>query len=138
DDAAGDRSPAWKRVTTFQGSSAATDSALRFHRSPGADCRMEKEVGATGKARRRRQTRQRRQGGKQMTANLVSATGTNQFGDARIIRSIAHALLCWGLVATLTSPTVAEDLYVNAAAAPNGDGSADKPYWRITDGIERA
>src|SRR5262245_61440636 len=56
----------------------------------------------------------------------------------KITRSVAHALFCWGVVATLTSATVAEDLYVNAAAAPNGDGSTDKPYWRITDGIERA
>jgi hypothetical protein len=57
---------------------------------------------------------------------------------AKIIRSVARALFCWGVVATLTSATVAEDLYVNAAAASNGDGCADKPYWRITDGIERA
>ena len=42
-------------------------------------------------------------------------------------RSVKRTLLCLAVAAQLTSPGQAGDLYVNAAAASSGDGSAANP-----------
>ena len=53
-------------------------------------------------------------------------------------QSVTRALLCLAVAAQFASPARAEDLYVNAAAASSGDGSAANPYWRIGDAVSRA
>src|SRR5258708_3280202 len=44
-------------------------------------------------------------------------------------------LICAAVAISLASPIRAEDLYVSATAASNGDGSAAKPYSRITAAV---
>jgi hypothetical protein len=56
----------------------------------------------------------------------------------KLCPSVTRAVLCLGLAAQFARTSPAEDLYVNAASSPNGDGSAAKPYWRITDAVTRA
>src|SRR6266436_8554621 len=55
-----------------------------------------------------------------------------------VTQSLARTFLCLAVAVQFTSAGWAEDLYVSAAAAPNGDGSAANPYWRITDAVSRA
>src|SRR5437016_13608541 len=55
-----------------------------------------------------------------------------------LAQSVRSALLFLVVVAQFAGAGRAEDLYVNAAAVSNGDGSAAKPYWRITDAVSRA
>ena len=49
-----------------------------------------------------------------------------------------RTLLCLAVAAQLAQVLIAEDLYVSAAATPDGDGSLAHPYWRITDAVVRA
>src|SRR5258708_17961441 len=52
----------------------------------------------------------------------------------------AFTLLGFALLFLLAEPALAKhsDLYVDAAATYNGDGSRERPYWRITDAVLRA
>src|SRR5260370_21009305 len=54
--------------------------------------------------------------------------------------AMACALLGLTLVVLLAEPLQARhtQLYVDASAAQNGDGSQRNPYWRITDAVVRA
>src|SRR5437899_2054448 len=47
-------------------------------------------------------------------------------------------LICLALASQLAGWASAEDIYVDAVALTNGDGSAANPYWRITDAVNRA
>jgi hypothetical protein len=47
-------------------------------------------------------------------------------------------LMCLALTLQLAGWASAEDIYVDAAASANGNGSAANPYWRITDAVNRA
>lgn len=53
-------------------------------------------------------------------------------------QSVTRTLLCLAAAGQFAVGARAEDLYVDAHAAPGGDGSAGAPYLRITDGVERA
>src|SRR5260370_21162562 len=52
----------------------------------------------------------------------------------------AYTLLGFALLVLLAEPALAKhsDLYVDAAATYNGDGSRERPYWRITDAVVAA
>ena len=52
--------------------------------------------------------------------------------------AITSATFCLTAGALFVGLTRAENLYVDAVAAPNGDGSSARPYWRITDAVLRA
>jgi hypothetical protein len=54
-----------------------------------------------------------------------------------VAKSVTRTLLCLALSGGVAFVR-AEDLYVNVAASPDGDGSAANPYWRITDAVTRA
>jgi hypothetical protein len=51
---------------------------------------------------------------------------------------LMRTLLCIAAAGQVAARAGTEDLYVDANAAPGGDGSARAPYLRITDGVERA
>src|SRR5437879_5470547 len=50
----------------------------------------------------------------------------------------ALAVIGLGVAPVFVASVQAEDVYVSAAAKTNGNGSAARPYWRITDAIVRA
>src|SRR5262245_39645949 len=56
----------------------------------------------------------------------------------RGLAALMSSLLCLAFLSQPARPARAEDVYVDAAGSPNGDGSAANPYWRITDAVNRA
>src|SRR6266849_368767 len=58
----------------------------------------------------------------------------------RISLQITFSLLVLTAALLLAQPALARqaDLYVDAAAKENGDGSREHPFWRITDGVVAA
>src|SRR6266404_9380526 len=52
--------------------------------------------------------------------------------------SFTRTLLCLALAAHCAESIRAADLYVDTSANSDGDGTAARPYWRITDAVERA
>ena len=64
----------------------------------------------------------------------------NKFGELAkgLAYSVTRTFLCMAAAGQFAARAGAEDLYVDAGAAPGGDGSARAPYLRITDGLERA
>src|SRR6266849_3883575 len=58
----------------------------------------------------------------------------------RISVQMTYSLLRLTAALLLAQPALARqaDLYVDAAAKENGDGSREHPFWRITDGVVAA
>ena len=54
------------------------------------------------------------------------------------LKPFGAGLAAAALTALLTWQVQAADLYADASANENGDGSAARPYWRITDAVAHA
>jgi hypothetical protein len=55
-----------------------------------------------------------------------------------LAQSVTRALLCLAAAAQFAWAARAADIYVDANAMSNGDGSATHPHWRITDAVASA
>src|ERR1043166_6751220 len=54
------------------------------------------------------------------------------------LKKFGVGLAGFALVALFVVPAHAADLYADASVTVNGDGTAARPYWRITDAVARA
>jgi hypothetical protein len=53
------------------------------------------------------------------------------------LAALKFSFVCLASALPMAGVAWGEDLYVDAAAPPNGDGSPTNPYWRITDAVDR-